>query len=102
MNEHITADDREILDMLHDVIYKATKATNKEGDYDEWLLNKEKTIKTLTDILIGLIVNTHSDTAPPKREWVGLEDENLDDVTDEFYKGAVWAEAKLKEKNCGA
>ena len=35
----------------------------------------------------------------PKREWVGLEDENLDDVTDEFYKGAVWAEAKLKEKN---
>ena len=38
-------------------------------------------------------------TAPPKREWVGLEDETLDDVTDEFYKGAVWAEAKLKEKN---
>ena len=38
-------------------------------------------------------------TAPPKREWVGLEDENLDDVTDEFFKGAVWAEAKLKEKN---
>ena len=40
-------------------------------------------------------------TAPPKREWVGLTDENLSVFTTEFYNGAVWAEAKLKEKNGG-
>jgi hypothetical protein len=38
-------------------------------------------------------------TAPPKREWVGLTDEDLTQFTDEFYKGAVWAEAKLKDRN---
>jgi hypothetical protein len=34
-----------------------------------------------------------------KREWVGLTDEDLTQFTDEFYKGAVWAEAKLKDRN---
>jgi hypothetical protein len=38
-------------------------------------------------------------TAPPKREWVGLIDEDLSEFTTEFFNGAVWAEAKLKEKN---
>ena len=32
-------------------------------------------------------------------EWVGLTDEDLSVFTTEFYNGAVWAEAKLKEKN---
>ena len=40
-------------------------------------------------------------TEPPKREWVGLTDEDLSVFTTEFYNGAVWAEAKLKEKNYG-
>jgi hypothetical protein len=41
-------------------------------------------------------------TAPPKREWVGL---NWDDIPDvfvgdiAFMQGAKWALAKLKEKN---
>jgi hypothetical protein len=41
---------------------------------------------------------------PPRKEWVGL---HLDDMPDEhvvdrsFLNGAVWAEAKLKEKNGG-
>jgi hypothetical protein len=43
-------------------------------------------------------------TAPPKREWVGL---NWDDIPDvfvgdiDFMQGAKWALAKLKEKNGG-
>ena len=72
MNEHITADDREILDMLHDVVYRAT---DKEGDYDEWLLNKRKTMKALTDILVGLIVNTPSYTEPPSIEAAVLAEQ---------------------------
>jgi len=42
--------------------------------------------------------------APPKREWVGL---NWDDIPDvfvgdiAFMQGAKWALAKLKEKNGG-
>ena len=35
----------------------------------------------------------------PKREWVGLEDEDVATVKNEFNRGALWAEAKLKEKN---
>ena len=44
-------------------------------------------------------------TAPPKKEWVGLTDEEIDyqakkdDHGGYFALGALWAEAKLKEKN---
>jgi hypothetical protein len=38
-------------------------------------------------------------TAPPKREWVGLEDEDVATVKNEFNRGALWAEQILKEKN---
>ena len=38
-------------------------------------------------------------TAPSKKEWVGLTDEDIGLVSDEFLEGALWAEAKLKEKN---
>jgi hypothetical protein len=34
-----------------------------------------------------------------KKEWVGLTDEDIGMVSDEFLEGALWAEAKLKEKN---
>jgi hypothetical protein len=43
-------------------------------------------------------------TAPPRKEWVGL---NWDDIPDvfvgniDFMQGAKWALAKLKEKNGG-
>jgi hypothetical protein len=44
--------------------------------------------------------------APPKREWVGLTDEEIAQglkeswVTEQAWQSAVWwAEAKLKEKN---
>lgn len=34
-----------------------------------------------------------------KREWIGLEDEDVATVKNEFNRGALWAEQVLKEKN---
>ncbi len=36
---------------------------------------------------------------PPQREWQGLTDDDFGMFTDEFIEGALWTEAKLKEKN---
>lgn len=36
---------------------------------------------------------------PPKREWVGLNPEQMRNTTLEFNLGALWAERYLKEKN---
>ena len=48
-------------------------------------------------------------TTPPKREWQGLTDEEIDEgqrqswVDKQAFESAVWwAEAKLKEKNTSA
>jgi hypothetical protein len=38
-------------------------------------------------------------TTPPQREWQGLTDEDIGMVSDEFLEGAIWADARLKEKN---
>ena len=38
-------------------------------------------------------------TTPPKREWVGLTDEDGCAMPQAWWDGALWAEAKLKEKN---
>ena len=44
-------------------------------------------------------------TTPPQRPWVGLTDEEIKAMdaglssNASFYAGALWAEAKLKEKN---
>ena len=44
-------------------------------------------------------------TTPPKREWVGLTPEEINAVnagftsSSSFHAGALWAQAKLKEKN---
>ena len=46
-------------------------------------------------------------TAPPKREWVGLTDEEIFVIEDDVFEGGSLldlcrsVEAKLKEKNCG-
>jgi len=42
-------------------------------------------------------------TAPPKREWVGLTDEEMDELVNRFarYGLAREIESKLKEKNGG-
>ena len=53
----------------------------------------------------ALPVGTKLYTAPPQREWVGLTDDEIDyqakkdDHGAYFALGALWAGAKLKEKN---
>lgn len=41
----------------------------------------------------------------PKRQWVGLTDEErnryIKYTAENFAAGVLWAEAKLKERNCG-
>jgi len=34
-----------------------------------------------------------------KREWVGLTAKDLAEIPPSAYEGAIWADAKLKEKN---
>lgn len=38
-------------------------------------------------------------TCTPKREWVGLTAKDLAEIPASCYEGAIWADAKLKEKN---
>ncbi len=38
-------------------------------------------------------------TAPPQREWQGLMAEDLAEIPPSCYEGAIWADARLKEKN---
>jgi hypothetical protein len=38
-------------------------------------------------------------TTPPQRPWVGLTDEDGCAMPQAWWDGALWAEAKLKEKN---
>jgi len=38
-------------------------------------------------------------TTPPKRPWIGLTDEDGCAMPQAWWDGALWAEAKLKEKN---
>ena len=47
-------------------------------------------------------------THPPKREWVGLTDEDMEELSSAWWKPNEdemalidWVEAKLKEKNNG-
>jgi len=35
----------------------------------------------------------------PNREWVGLTAKDLAEIPPSCYEGAIWAEAKLREKN---
>ena len=66
-----------------------------DGYYDAWMENPmAKTLK-----------QSHQDTHPqPKREWVGLTDEDWQDVSEQTGL-ILWSEvkqvieAKLKEKN---
>lgn len=38
-------------------------------------------------------------TAPSRREWVGLTAKDLAEIPPSCFEGAIWADAKLKEKN---
>ena len=61
-------------------------------DYNErgnicWLFGKQVPDKTLLY------------TAPPQREWQGLTAKDLVEIPPSCYEGAIWADARLKEKN---
>jgi hypothetical protein len=57
------------------------------------------------DANLGVFDEKHFDqlqplyTAPPQREWQGLTAKDLAEIPPSCYEGAIWAEAKLKEKN---
>ena len=36
---------------------------------------------------------------PPQREWQGLTAKDLAEIPPSCFEGAIWADAKLKEKN---
>jgi len=43
-------------------------------------------------------------TTPPRREWIGLDDEDIKELKDanfDLLYGVRWAERKLREKNGG-
>jgi len=75
---------------------------------DEWMTNKirkeHERLNSYTHKVgkFDLALYTHPQ---PKREWVGLTHEEIDYQAKEdnhgvyFALGALWAEAKLKEKN---
>lgn len=56
---------------------------------------------TLNVGLDDLPAGTQLFTSPPKREWVGLTDEEYQQIQREYFQADQWRgiEAKLKEKN---
>ena len=40
-------------------------------------------------------------TCVTKREWIGLTAKDLAEIPPSCYEGAIWADARLKEKNGG-
>ena len=62
---------------------------NERGNicYICWLSGKQVPDKTLLY------------TAPPQREWQGLTAKDLVEIPPSCYEGAIWADARLKEKN---
>ena len=100
-------DGKESVVFAHDTIY-----TPNWTDYWTTPLYKDPTPCKTCEALARTVMmdQTSHDTAPPKREWVGLTDEEIeehffDNVNTgcllSFGAGAAYAEAKLKEKNNG-
>jgi hypothetical protein len=86
---------------------------NVEGKWVGTVIDSGKGYKAIgfsPDTLADISVGTRCYTAPPtaQRQWVGLADSKgvLDfgdqHVTPEFARGALWAEAKLREKNAAS
>ena len=48
------------------------------------------------------VMDKYEETTPPRRTWVGLDDEDMKELRDanfDLLYGARWAERKLREKN---
>jgi hypothetical protein len=99
--------DEEIIraEMLHEEIFR-TRLAHPEPEPVATVWVQAGDIQS--QIRPGLPPGTKLYTAPPQREWVGIEDEEIrrtdhhrvDGAYDySFKQGARWAEAKLKEKN---
>ena len=56
-------------------------------------------IKWETPTVVNLPFNIPLYIAPPQREWQGLTAKDLAEIPPSCYEGAIWADAKLKEKN---
>jgi hypothetical protein len=67
------------------------------NDREEMYFDKEDAFRNSDGFIQPLY------TAPPKREWVGLDGEipGLGLVTEEFYNGMLFAEDVLRERNGG-
>lgn len=52
MNEHINQEDRDLLDMLHEVV---EETTDKSGSLYDWRIRRSQSIKNLKSVLIDLI-----------------------------------------------
>ena len=60
------------------------------GDYAEFRRTKDGS---------GSAIRTLLYTAPSQREWQGLTAKDLAEIPASCFEGAIWADAKLKEKN---
>ena len=70
-------------------LYRAPQPELKEDVYCQACEGNHCTAKT------GCVAISN----PPQRKWVGLTAQDLADVGAENIIGAIWADAKLKEKN---
>jgi hypothetical protein len=51
------------------------------------------------DALIGEAIEQFAALVAAQRQWVGLTAKDLAEIPPSAYEGAIWADAKLKEKN---
>jgi hypothetical protein len=49
--------------------------------------------------ILELIAKAFEGGQLSKREWVGLTAKDLAEIPPSCYEGAIWADAKLREKN---
>jgi hypothetical protein len=91
----IVSDSRKVLKALRQAIAEAEKQ-----EPVAWIVDGE--IKVRLDMAGKLYYSeTNVYTSPPKREWVGLTDEEIEDIYEQEGRADVvlLTQAKLKEKN---
>jgi hypothetical protein len=65
-----------------------------------WSETDRETVHAINALISFAVVQFHqANTAPLKREWIGLDKETMRNTTLQFNQGALWAERYLKEKN---
>jgi hypothetical protein len=102
----------EALETLWGILDDIDTASDMAKENDAWYRKRVEALqKKRWDTMIttdghklkgGPVEALRQALAQPKREWVGLTDEDYGAnkfYTNEFLDGAEWAEAKLKEKN---